>query len=522
MNNLFDILLQKPLPAAWLHGLLFTTFTLHLLFVLFTLGTAILAVYYFVDFQWGGRPKELELDRRILRTFLAHKSLAVVLGVAPLLLFQVAYAVPLFTAINLLAPYWLLLTIFLVGAFLSFDILGHGLQAHRYVHLLVSILALTLLLLVPGILVGVLTVTENSGQWLSIVRSGYRLTGPLAGHWFFRYLHVLGAALVFGAAYHYFFTARHESGQNSLLNWLVAGVLLQFILGPVLLSSLLEKPDAMTLIILFAGVAGAALLLGTVFAALRRGEPLNFKTGLPLLLFVLVAMLLTRQLIQNKKIIPLEKSVTANALTYGTVLKPYAQASLNRYKASLALSYDRAETIYLRSCAFCHGKDAAGNGLEAKNLEVPPENLAAMRTTREYLYKIILGGVRGTGMGYFSIYDRYQLDDLINYLNEHYQVLSPPGELPAAIPPQALARSEDIYRQTCAVCHGLDGQGSALSQGFQPPPPNLALYSLTPARTFAVITEGYPGTMMPAFGDAPQEVRWGLVKLVNLKRMSKN
>ena len=522
MNKLFDIPLPKPLPDAWLHGLLFTTFALHLLFVLFTLGTAILAVYYFVDFQWGGRPKELELDRRILRTFLAHKSLAVVLGVAPLLLFQVAYTVPLLTAINFLAPYWLLIILFLIGAFLSFDILGHGIQVHRYVHLLVSIIALTFLLLVPGILVGVLTITENSGQWLSIVRNGYRLTGPIAGHWLFRYLHVLGAALVFGAAYHYFFTARHESGRNSLLNWLVAGVLLQFILGPVLLSSLLEKPDTITLVILFAGVGGAALLLGAVFFAIRRSELLNFKTVLPLLLIVLVAMLLTRQLIQNKKIIPLENRVTANALTYDQELQPYAQAALTRYQASLALSYDRAETLYLRSCAFCHGKNAAGNGIEAKNLEVPPENLAAMRTTLEYLYKIILGGVRGTGMGYFSIYDRYQLDNLITYLHEKYQVLGPPGELPAAIPPQALARSEDMYRQTCAVCHGLDGQGAALSQGFQPPPPNLALYSLTPARTFAVITQGYPGTMMPAFGDAPEEVRWGLVKIVTLKRMSKN
>jgi cytochrome c len=285
---------------------------------------------------------------------------------------------------------------------------------------------------------------------------------------------------------------------------------------------LLEKPDTITLVILFAGVGGAALLLGAVFFAIRRSELLNFKTVLPLLLIVLVAMLLTRQLIQNKKIIPLENRVTANALTYDQELQPYAQAALTRYQASLALSYDRAETLYLRSCAFCHGKNAAGNGIEAKNLEVPPENLAAMRTTREYLYKIILGGVRGTGMGYFSIYDRYQLDNLITYLHEKYQVLGPPGELPAAIPPQALARSEDMYRQTCAVCHGLDGQGAALSQGFQPPPPNLALYSLTPVRTFAVITQGYPGTMMPAFGDAPEEVRWGLVKIVNLKRMSKN
>ena len=113
MGNLFDVLLQKPLSDDWFHGLIFVSFTLHMLFVLFTLGTGMLAVYYFIDFQWGGKPKELQLYKRILRTFMAHKSLAAVLGVGPLLLIQVAYTVPFFTAVNLLAPFWLLLFLFL-------------------------------------------------------------------------------------------------------------------------------------------------------------------------------------------------------------------------------------------------------------------------------------------------------------------------------------------------------------------------------------------------------------------------
>src|SRR5665648_150451 len=100
MNSLFDILLPKPLPDAWLQGLLFAAFTMHLLFVLFTLGTAILAVYFFIHFRWSGKPVELELDRRILRSFMAHKSLAVVLGIGPLLLIQVGFPVTFFTAVN--------------------------------------------------------------------------------------------------------------------------------------------------------------------------------------------------------------------------------------------------------------------------------------------------------------------------------------------------------------------------------------------------------------------------------------
>ncbi len=509
MNRLFDLLLAKPLPHAWLQGLLFTSFTLHMIFVLFTIGTAILAVYYFLDFKWGGRPAELELDRRILRTFLAHKSLAVVLGVAPLLLMQVAYALPFFTAVNLLAPYWLLIIAFLIVAFLSFDILGHGIERRPYVHLAASIIALSFLLLVPGILVAVLITVENPQQWLTMARSGYRLSGALAGHWLFRYLHVLGAALVFGAAFHGFFTARHETGRSSLLKWVVGGLLLQFILGLLLYGSLPERPDGVTLTALFIGVATAALLLWTIFSSVSRGSTVNFQTVFPMLLVILVAMLLTRQFLQNRQLWPLAETLTANAQQYEKALQPYAQAALDRYRAHLPLSYDRPATIFLQSCAFCHGKNADGHGIENKNLMIPAENLTAIRTTRPYLYRIITAGVAGTAMGYFSVYDRYQLDDLMDYLNEKYQVLGPPGPIPAAVSPGAQAQAQATYNQTCAVCHGQDGKGSQLSRGFKPPPPDLSVYSLVPARTFQVISRGYPGTMMPAFGELPQEVTVG-------------
>jgi hypothetical protein len=150
MNRLFDLLLAKPLPEAWLQVLLFFAFTLHLLFVLITLGTAILAVFFFVDFHWRDRFMELLRDRLILRTFVAHKSLAVVLGVALLMLIQVAFATSFFTATNLLAPCWMFFIGLSIIFFLSFDILGHAIEPHRRYHLAIAMVALPALLLVPG------------------------------------------------------------------------------------------------------------------------------------------------------------------------------------------------------------------------------------------------------------------------------------------------------------------------------------------------------------------------------------
>jgi mono/diheme cytochrome c family protein len=519
MNRLFDLPLARPLPDGWLHGLLFFSFTLHMLFVLITLGTAVLSVYFFVRFHWGGGLRqELELDRRILRTFLAHKSLAVVLGVAPLLLMQVTFAISFFTAVNLLAPWWMCIIALLIVAFLAFDILGHGIETHRRYHLLVAAVALSCLVAVPGILAAVLVVLENPDKWQAMALGGFHISGQPAVHWLFRFLHVLGAGLVIGAAYHYFFTARTELGKSALLRWMTAGLLLQIVLGAILYASLTERPDPAALVAMVIGAVGAGLLLVMVLAAAFRASSVNLRVTVPLLMLVLVSMLLTRQMIQFRKIVPLQRAVEANAVQYEEALLPYAPEALDAYRASLAFSYNDAETIYLRSCAFCHGKNARGNGLEAKNLIIPAENLMAVRTTRPYLYSIITGGVAGTGMGYFTVYDRYQMDDLMAYLNEKYGVLGEPANVPAPVSPQAAAEANRVYAGTCSPCHAVDGGGSPVSKGFRPPPPDLRVYGLMPGHAFDVITNGYPGTMMAAFKDLPEDVRWGLVQTVGSKR----
>lgn len=519
MTQLFDILLKKPLSDLFLQGLLFVAFTLHILFVLLTLGTAIIALYYFVHTWWGGRLNEVRWDKEILRTFLAHKSLAVVLGVAPLLLIQIGSSVPFFTGINLFAPFWLLIIPFLIIAFLSFDALGHKIYVHHYLHLTFGIVALIFLLAVPGIFVAVLVTSENSDKWTTIIAHGYRLGDPLAYHWLFRYLHVLGAALVFGAAFHYFFSTNDERGKkSSLLKWIVAGILIQFILGIILYTSLLEKPDNITNASLFIGITAAAVLLWLIFSIINKSSALSIKTALPIFMLILVPMLLARQFIQDKKFMPLDKQLQTNAQAYQKTLQPYNMEALDKYQSDINIVYDNGETIYRKSCAFCHGGNMDGNGSEARKLSIPPEDISAIRTTRQYLHTILAGGVSGSAMPYFTVFDGYKLESLINYLDKKYHVLSLPEPLPAKISDAALQQSRKIYDETCSQCHGIDGRGSALSKGFQPPPPDFTVYSLSPDRAFDVITNGYSGTVMYPFNNLTEDVRWGLVKIINDKR----
>jgi mono/diheme cytochrome c family protein len=95
-----------------------------------------------------------------------------------------------------------------------------------------------------------------------------------------------------------------------------------------------------------------------------------------------------------------------------------------------------------------------------------------------------------------------------------------PEQIPVNISESTLQKANQIYTETCSGCHGMDGKGSHLSRGFKPRPPDLTAYSLLPQQAFEVITNGYPGTVMPIFGSLPENVRWGLVKIINDKRIS--
>ena len=79
MNTLHDLLLPLPIPQGLAEALLFGLFSIHLLFVLLMLGTAILALAYFIEAWWHNRLTELRWDKKILRMFMVHKSMAVVL-----------------------------------------------------------------------------------------------------------------------------------------------------------------------------------------------------------------------------------------------------------------------------------------------------------------------------------------------------------------------------------------------------------------------------------------------------------
>ena len=106
----------------------------------------------------------------------------------------------------------------------------------------------------------------------------------------------------------------------------------------------------------------------------------------------------------------------SSAVQYSAALAPYEKEALNRYLEDVRTVYDNGETVFRKSCAFCHGENGDGQGVEAPNLSVPPEDITAVRTDRAYLLEIISTGVAGTGMPHFDIFTRGLLKKLAAYL----------------------------------------------------------------------------------------------------------
>lgn len=518
MNSLHDLLLAKPLADRTMELVLFGSFALHLLFVLLMLGTAMVAVFFFAHSWLSGQGFELRWDKRVLRAHLALKSLAVVLGVAPLLIIQVLWSVPFLTAAAILAPYWLSLLMLMIFAFLSLDTLGHKMYVHPVRHMIFGVLGLAALMAVPAVFTAVLTLLENPDKWAVVSARGLGAEPGLVFHWLMRYLHILGAAALFGGAFHYFFSIKAEQERHyHLSNWMVAATLFQVVGGVLLLASVPGRLSPAVITALSVGVSAAMLLLGLAYYRQASAATKRMGSVLVLLPVILVAMLLARQFLQHQAVTPVQAQLQARAQGQRQRLAPLRQAALQGFESHLATVYDNGQTIYENACAFCHGRDGEGQGPEAAALIIPPEKLNAVRARRQYVYQLLLAGVPGSGMPYFTIFDRGKLDSLLDYMAASFSLDSLP-EPPAGMGDGDAARK--VFAQTCAVCHGERGQVSAFGRGLQPPPPDLCQYGLTPERAFAVISAGYDGTAMQPFGQLAEVVRWGLVGYVTELRGS--
>jgi mono/diheme cytochrome c family protein len=157
--------------------------------------------------------------------------------------------------------------------------------------------------------------------------------------------------------------------------------------------------------------------------------------------------------------------------------------------------------LYAQECVACHGADGLGTSL------APPLNDPAVRGKEaEELKRTILNGVSGTLMApWGNTLSDDEVNALVALITNWDQV--PSGAIPLpdkqlSSTEESLALGSELYSSSCARCHGPEGQGTqrapALNvKGFLEETSDVAIQQ--------IVTQGVPGTSMPAWGDRLME-----------------
>ena len=173
-----------------------------------------------------------------------------------------------------------------------------------------------------------------------------------------------------------------------------------------------------------------------------------------------------------------------------------APADRSEIKLSSSGSADakRGAALYAQHCASCHGADGRSNTVAAGPLLPRPTDLTSGRYTAEAIAAAVVRGVRGTAMPAFPTLGPEDVRD-VSYYTKQLEPHPADGESSGS-PDEA----KKLYTVNCASCHGPTGAGDGPAA---PPlarvPANFHARQPTAERAADVITNGVPGTAMPAW-----------------------
>ena len=188
-----DIPLAQPAPMLLLKVLVVAAFLMHILFVLLMVGGSLVTLA--LEAAGLGRPDLDKLARLVGRTITVNKSMAVVLGVAPLLVLNTLYTVHFYAANALTGSAWILVVPLVALAFLlsyAHEYSWEALADRKGLHLSLMAAAAAIFLCVPLIFLANINLMLYPEWWGRV--HGF-LSSLLLPNVLPRYFHFLAASL---------------------------------------------------------------------------------------------------------------------------------------------------------------------------------------------------------------------------------------------------------------------------------------------------------------------------------------
>ncbi|MCB2202280.1 cytochrome c [bacterium] len=368
-----DLPLPLPLDSGTLEILIVALFLLHILFVNLMVGASILTVFF--EMLGTVIPKYDSLARRIGQTITVNKSLAVVLGVGPLLCINLLYMSHFYSANALTGNAWIMIVPLVIIAFLI--TYGHKYTWERWTgrskkhHIVLGMAATVLFLSIPFIFLSNINLMLFPDKWTAI--RGF-FSSLQYGNVFPRYFHFLTASLAITGLFVAGWLGRKKYPVEELLPdftrpqikrlfYKIAfyATIAQVAFGPLLFVTLPSVGITFTLLmVIMCGVAIAAVILGLMWREINDTDTLiGRRYGIIIALFtILVVFMATgRHVYRDASLAPHKQMIADRTAQFDAV----ELATLMRIEAGLgagdALASGPTGKSVFKNCAACHAVD---------------------------------------------------------------------------------------------------------------------------------------------------------------------
>ncbi|QBQ41793.1 cytochrome c [Sphingobacterium psychroaquaticum] len=266
-----DIPLDLPLPEWLLVTLLIVSFLLHIIFINLMVGGSIVVLWAQVK---GLKDKQYDVFAyEIAKTITVNKSIAVVLGVAPLLSINTLYTVYFYSANALTGFAWIMIIPLVTIAFLLTYLHKYSWSAmknHKALHIGIIALSVLIFLFIPLIFLTNVNLMMFPEKWGTI--KGF-LSALVLPNVFPRYFEFLGACVSVTGVFIVWYNGRKNYPFEEIYNNFtraqvkrvgyhiaLVGLAGQIVFGAIVLMTLPAKGVSFEVIEIM-GVAGGLLVL---------------------------------------------------------------------------------------------------------------------------------------------------------------------------------------------------------------------------------------------------------------------
>lgn len=368
-----DIPLDLPLPEWLLVTLLIVSFLLHIIFVNLMIGGTVLTLWCQIR---GLKDKDYHnLAHEISRTITVNKSLAVVLGVAPLLSISALYAIYFYTATSLTGGMWIAIIPLVTVAFLLTYLnkyTWHVLDKNKPLSIAIIAIATALFLFIPLIFLTNVNLMLFPEKWGTV--KGF-FSALLLPNVFPRYLHFIFSSMAVTGLFIFWYIGRKNypfeqyfekltryEVKKKAYSLTLAASAAQFIMGPLVMLTLPTKGfDWRLVIIILSGATIALPAMWWIWKAIT-GKPENidnhfYKIVIALSITV-IFMGSGRHVYRANALAPHRKLVAANTAEFQRLSKEAREnsaAEQSEIKLDSSIGqYSKGAAIFEQHCSSCH------------------------------------------------------------------------------------------------------------------------------------------------------------------------